>query len=79
MNCEAVDKKYCQVAGQVYEIVVYCRQGRHFAKTVFAPEDVIISDGASADEVLTRHLQLLPLAVNSRQILREFQTHSERS
>lgn len=68
-----VHKELCRVAGKEYEIFVYLCQGRHFAQTVFAPDDVIISDGSSVDEVLARHCQLLPLAVNSRQILREFQ------
>lgn len=67
-----VHKGLCQVGGKDYEILVYSCNGRHFAKTVFAPEDIIISDGRTVDEVLSRHQRLLPLAINSRQILRDF-------
>lgn len=67
-----VHKGSCQIGGKDYEILVYSRDGRHFAKTVFAPEDVIISDGSTVDEVLSRHRRLLPLAINSRQILHDF-------
>jgi len=32
---------------------------------------VIVNDGLSLEEVLAKHRRVLPLAVNSRQILRE--------
>lgn len=73
-----VHKGYCQIAGRDYEVHVYTRQdGRHFAKTVFSPEDVIISDGKTLAEALEKHQRLLPLAINSRQILREFREPEE--
>ncbi len=68
-----VHRGILHISGKNYEIVVYSRDGRHFAQTVFSPEDVIISDGCTKDEALAKHQRLLPLAINSRQILREFQ------
>ena len=65
-----------EVAEQLYDVFVYCRpDGSHIAKTFFAPQDVIVNDGSTLEEVLTKHRRLLPLAVNSRQILREFRDH----
>jgi hypothetical protein len=62
------------IGGDEYEVLIYCRpDGSHVAKTHFSPEDVIINDGRTVDDVLTKHQHLLPLAINSRQILREFQ------
>jgi hypothetical protein len=56
-----------------YEVLVYSRpDGSHIAKTFFTDDDVIINDGDSVEDVLAKHQRLLPLAVNSRQILREF-------
>lgn len=66
-----VHKDFFHLCDKEYEIVIYRRGGRHFAKTVFSPEDVIISDGVTTEEVLAKHQRLLPLAINSRQILRE--------
>ena len=67
-----VHKSLFHVAGQDYEIVVFTRpDGTHVAKTAFSPVDVIVNDGLSLDEVLAKHRRLLPLAINSRQILRE--------
>lgn len=61
------------IAGNVYEILLYSRSdGTHVAKTAFSPEDVIITDGMALHDVLSRHLQLLPLAVSSRDIIQEF-------
>jgi hypothetical protein len=68
-----VCKSRCRVAGHDYEIFVYSRpDGSHIAKTFFTPDDVIINDGVSLDEVLAKHQSLLPLAVASRMILRDF-------
>jgi len=59
--------------GDIYEVVVFCRSdGRHFAKTYFGEDDVIINDGSSLEEALARHERLLPLAVSSRKILQEY-------
>jgi hypothetical protein len=61
------------IAGAEYEVLIYCRpDGSHVAKTYFSPEDVIINDGRSVADVLNKHQRLLPLAINSRQILRDF-------
>ncbi len=61
------------IEGQDYEVAVYLRPGgRHAAKTVFHPNDIIINDGLSLEEALGRHQRLLPLAVNSRRMLRQF-------
>jgi hypothetical protein len=60
------------ISGEDYEVFVYSRaDGSHIAKTFFTPRDVIINDGPSVDAVLVKHERVLPLAVNSRQILRE--------
>lgn len=68
-----VHKCHLPIAGDQYEVLIYCRpDGSHVAKTYFSPEDVIINDGRSVDDVLNKHQQLLPLAINSRQILRDF-------
>lgn len=61
-----------EIAGREYEIVIYSRpDGSHFARTAFGPNDVILNDGVSLDEVLAKHRNLLPLAVNSRHILQQ--------
>jgi hypothetical protein len=61
---------HCTIAGQKYEVFIFRRSdGSHVAKTIFTPADVIINDGASLEEVLARHQRLLPLAVNSRELL----------
>jgi hypothetical protein len=60
------------IAGRQYEVAVYLRSdGSHIARTIFAPGDIIIHDGPSLDEVLAKHQRLLPLAVDSRQVLSE--------
>lgn len=57
------------VAGDYYEISVYSRpDGSHVAKTVLDSYDVIINDGTTLDDVLKKHTELLPLAINSRQL-----------
>lgn len=67
-----VHKSIFHIAGQDYEVAVYTRpDGAHVAKTSFSPVDVIINDALSLEEVLAKHRRVLPLAVNSRKILRE--------
>ena len=52
-----------------YEILVFCRpDGTHVAKTVLDNDDLVINDGPTLDETLEKHCQLLPLAINSRQL-----------
>jgi len=60
------------VAGRKYEVAVYMRaDGWHVARTIFSPGDIIIHDGPSLEEVLDKHQRLLPLAIDSRQLLSE--------
>lgn len=68
-NSQLVHRLMCDFEGREYLIEVFSRpDGRHFARTVFSAQDVIISDGLDLEEVLLRHRDLLPLAVHSRQI-----------
>lgn len=67
-----VHQSHLEVHGASYQIFVYCRQdGRHFAQTHLGGDDIIINDGDTLEEVLSRHQRLLPLAVGSRMISRE--------
>ncbi|HEY5974198.1 MAG TPA: hypothetical protein VIU41_05600 [Geobacteraceae bacterium] len=60
------------VDGNRYQVLVYCRDdGRHFAKTHFGHDDIIINDGVTLEEVLEKHQRLLPLAITSRQMLHQ--------
>lgn len=62
-----------EVLGDFYTVNVFCRNdGRHFAKTRFGDDDIIINDGASLEEVLDKHEKLLPLAISSRQMFNKF-------
>jgi hypothetical protein len=66
---QMVHQRLCDFEGEQYLIEVFLRpDGGHFARTVFSPQDVIISDGVSLEEVLLKHQDLLPLAVHSRQM-----------
>ena len=68
-SIQLVHQLNCVFEGYEYLIEVFCRpDGSHFARTVFSPQDVIISDGPSLEEVLLKHRELLPLAVHSRQM-----------
>ncbi len=68
-----VFKSDVELHGDRYQIMVYCREdGRHFAKTFFADDDIIINDGLSLEEALAKHERLLPLAISSRKLLHEF-------
>jgi len=67
-----VHQKTIEIGGESYLISVYSRaDGRHFATTYFSDFDVIINDGVSLQEALAIQEQLLPLAVNSRKLMRE--------
>lgn len=58
--------------GNLFEIHVYRRiDGRYFAKTRFGENDIIINDGLSLEEALTKHERVLPLAVTSRHLLHQ--------
>ncbi len=68
-NSQLVHQLLLSIEGGEYLIEVFSRpDGSHFARTAFSPQDIIISDGFSLDEVLHRHKNLLPLAVHSRQL-----------
>jgi len=72
---ELVQQLKCDFEGEEYLIEVFSRpDGSHFARTIFSPQDVIISDGISLAEVLLKHQDLLPLAVRSRQMHFPFRT-----
>ncbi len=67
-----VHKAEMELNGFRYEILVYCRvDGRHFAKTLFDENDIIINDGYSLEEALAKHEKILPLAVTSRHLLQQ--------
>ncbi len=64
-----VHKCFLPVESDEYEVLVYSRpDGRHVAKTVLDVYDVIINDGPTLDAALEKHRELLPLAINSRQL-----------
>ena len=61
--------------GRRYEILVFRRDdGRFFARTSFDENDIIIHDGTSLEEVLSKHEQVLALAVTSRSVLQMVKT-----
>lgn len=64
-----------QVDDDDYEVLVYIRKdGTHIAKTFFSSDDVIVNDGPGLQATLEKHQRLLPLAVNSRAILKAYQS-----
>ena len=69
VNSRLVHQLICDCEGREYLIEVFSRpDGSHFARTVFSPQDVIISDGFSFEEALNKHQDLLPLAISSRKM-----------
>lgn len=65
-----VHKSEVELNGGRYEILVYSREdGRFFARTSFGENDIIIHDGPSLETVLSKHEQVLSLAVSSRDVL----------
>ena len=70
-NTQLVHQLICDFEGREYVIEVFSRpDGSHYARTVFSPQDVIISDGFSFEEALLKHQNLLPLAIRSREMPR---------
>lgn len=66
--------------GDCYQVMIFCRNdGRHFAKTFFAKDDIIISDGISMEDTLAKHERLLPLAISSRKMLQGARRYPKRS
>ncbi|MBI1921764.1 MAG: hypothetical protein HYS23_11875 [Geobacter sp.] len=77
MKESLVHQKTVEIAGESYLISVYSRtDGRHFARTYFSDFDVIINDGLSLLDALAKQEELLPLAVNSRRLMRELNRKS---
>jgi hypothetical protein len=74
MNHETlVHQADVELLGDHYTIAVFIREdGRFIATTRFTDEDIIINDGDSLEEALGRHERLLPLAVSSRKMLRNY-------
>lgn len=73
-----VHKHLFEFSGSSYEVHIFARHdGSHVAKTAFSPQDVVISDAPTLHEVIDKHSRLLPLALDSRQILRDFQSGME--
>lgn len=61
-----------QVEDYECRVEVFCRpNGTHFARTAFSPDDVIINESETCEEVVRRHCALLPLAVSSRSLGRK--------
>ena len=68
-DIQLVHQLTCDFEGREYLIEVFSRpDGSHFARTMFSPQDVIISDGFSLEEALIKHQDLLPLAIRSRKM-----------
>ena len=75
-----VYKTEITLQGDRFEILVFCREdGRHFAKTRFGENDIIINDGPSLEEALEKQENVLPLAVNCRQVLQQVKAASAKS
>jgi hypothetical protein len=60
--------------GQCYLVHVYRSScgpewSSHWAETKLGPDDRVISDGCSPEDVLQKQLSVLPLAILSRSIL----------
>jgi hypothetical protein len=75
MEQELLLNEYFLWQGQSYPIRVYrYPSGKarcsHVAETVFGPDDYVISDGSSVQEVLHKQQTILPLAILSRAIAR---------
>lgn len=69
-SVQLVRQMTCDFEGHDYLIEVFKRHdGSYFARTIFNPQDVIISDGSSLEIALLRHRDLLPLAIHSRQMV----------
>ena len=73
MEHELLLSEHFSWKGQCYLVQVYrCLQAHmrcsHMAKTTLGPDDDIIIDGASVEEVLSKQQAILPLAILSRSI-----------
>ena len=73
MEHELLLSEYFLWEGRCYQVQVYRRlyahmRCSHIARTTLGPDDDIITDGASLDEVLSKHQAILPLAILSRAV-----------
>ncbi len=73
MEPELLLSEHFSWEGRCYLVQVYrCLQAHmrcsHMAKTTLGPDDDVIIDGASVDEVLSKQQAILPLAILSRSI-----------
>jgi hypothetical protein len=73
MEHELLWSEHFSWEGRCYLVQVYrCSQVHirysHMAKTTLGPDDDIIIDGASVEEVLSKQQVILPLAILSRSI-----------
>ncbi|HJV64662.1 MAG TPA: hypothetical protein VJ550_02895 [Geomonas sp.] len=58
-----------EVNGEFFSITVYSSTaGSYFAKTCLGDDDVIITDGRTVADALTKHENLLPLAIGTREL-----------
>lgn len=56
-----------------YEIKIFARpDGSHVARTLIARGDLLVNDGLTVTEALSKQKALLPLAIDSRRIVQEF-------
>jgi hypothetical protein len=75
MEQELLLNEYFLWQGQSYPIRVYrYPSGKarcsHVAETALGPDDYVISDGSSVEEVLHKQQTILPLAILSRAIVK---------
>lgn len=73
MEQELLVNEYFLWQGQSYPIRVYRHPSgkarcSHVAETALGPDDYVISDGGSVEEVLHKQQTILPLAILSRAI-----------
>lgn len=63
--------------GQVFEIWIIQRaERRYMVRTHLGIEDCIITDGDSEDEVLAKHMQVLPAALWARAHIKSFENQT---
>ena len=75
MEQELLVNEYFLWQGESYPIRVYRHLGgkarcSHVAETALGPDDYVISDGGSVEEVLHKQQTILPLAILSRAIVK---------
>lgn len=59
--------------GECFTIKVFCSSaGGFFASTQLGNGDIVITDGPTHPETLRKHADLLPLAISSRELNRQF-------